>query len=63
METAFPHVPLEMTPESVRYWSANQDNSAFYPAGVGTCVAIHVFTWITEVGTFNNGRLGLREAV
>jgi len=24
---------------------------------------MHVFTWITEVETFNDGRLGLRAAV
>ena len=48
---------------NVWYGSANQSNSAFHPHRVGGRVLIHVFTRVTEVETFNNGRLGLHLAV
>jgi len=38
---------------------SNPANSAFHPCWVSKCkcVVIHVFTCITQVDTFNNGRL------
>jgi len=37
---------------------ANYVNLAFHPSGVGKLIVIHVFTWITEVHTVNNGGRG-----
>jgi len=48
---------------TLRCWADNQANSVIHPSWVDKRVIINLFTRITEVEIFNNGRLGLHAAV